>query len=365
MENCEASKVALYGIARWCANPEGFDSQKAWEESFAKIYPDAEVAKAMRVLAEHNSDPGPTVHGFRREESVRAAPLCAKARAELDAGALSAETRSKVAALFGEVLGACNVLREKLPRERNDLGWEIEGWVHDERFLMEQGDCALKLLDCGSPEDAEPLLAKMRALRRVADVSAKRHREKFQSSTFTADRRYVKPPVASARELRPLVEKISVVALTRLRKMKTGSESDGADELRAFSTAKALEGLVASRDGKYASLSRVMEAREVAPGETFGIAVPKAWTTDYFHARLGEDAANAGVIEVSTDGSDWTRLATANGGGEMQSRLNPEDGWRFARYRNSSAEPVRVKIDLFKFDVKGGASVVDDLLECL
>ena len=366
MENCEAGKIALYGVAKWCADPSGFNSQKAWDESFSKIYPDPAVAKAMRVFAEHNSDPGPTVHGYRREESVCAAPLCAKARAELDAdGELSAETVKAVEALFREVYEACEVLDRKLPKGRYDLGWEIEGWLEDEKFLMGQGVCAIRLLKAPTCAAAQEDVDRMRALRRAAAESARRHREKFQAATFDADRRYVKPPVASSRELRPLVEKISVAALTRLGQMKGGAEKGSADVPRAFSTARPLEGLVASRDGKYASLSRVMEARSVAAGETFGIAVPKTWATDYFHARLGDEAVKAGVIEVSKDGGSWTKLATDNRGGEMQSRLNPSDGWRYARYRNVSPGPVNVKIDLFKFDVTGGAEIVDDLLSAL
>lgn len=363
MENCEASKIALYGIAKWCSDPDGFDSDKAWDEAFSKIYSDPEVAKAMRIFAEHNSDPGPTVHGFRREESVSVAPLCAKATAELEAnGTLSSETRIQVLSLFNDVLGACMVLDKKLSKERYDLGWEIEGWIDDEIFLLHQGLCALKLLVCESDGDSNSSLRMMRGMRRAAAASATSHREKFQAATFPADKRYIKPPVASARELRPLVEKLSLAALRRQLAMRGRASAVEGEAARAFSTAKSLSGLVAARDGKYVALSRVMEVRDVAPGETFGISVPKSWATDYFHARLGEAAAKAGVIEVSKDGASWTKLATHNGGGEMQTRLNPADGWRFARYRNASAETVGVKIELFKFDVTGSASAVDDLL---
>ena len=366
MENCEASKIALYGLSKWCGDPAGFDSRRVWEETFAKLYPDHEVASAMRVFAEHNSDQGPNVHGYRREESVSAAPLCARARAEIDAdGALSDATGSEVGALFDEVRKAADTLQRKLPKARHDLGWEIEGWLADEKCLMEQGSCALRLLCAGSPSAASRDIAAMREARRLAAESAARHREKFAAATFEADRRYVRSPAASPRELRPLVEKLSAAALRRLYRMKTGRDFDSAGALRAFSTAKDLGGLKAGRDGKYAGLSRVLEQRTVAPGETFGIALPKSWATDYFHARLGSpEAVNAGVIEVSKDGRSWTRLGTHNGGEEMQLRLNPADGWRQARYRNASAKPVKVKIDLFKFDVaNGGGSETDVLLE--
>ena len=366
MENCEASKIALYGVAKWCADPEAFDSRKAWEESFGKLYADQEVAAAMRVLAEHNSDQGPNVHGFRREESVSASDLCRKARAELDAdGRLSDGTCADVARLFGEVRGAVRVLDEKLPKGRNDLGWEIEGWLGDEACLMEQGEIAVELLRAASYDSASAGLAAMRDARRRAAESAKRHREKFAADTFEDDRRFVSSPKASSRELRPLVEKLAIAALKRLYRMKTGRDFDSAESMKAFSTAKSLGSLAAVRDGKVAGLSRVLEPCVVAPGETFGIALPKGWTTDYFHARLGSAAAvEAGVIEVSKDGASWTKLNTGNKGDEMQLRLNPADGWRQARYRNASASQVEVRIGLFKFDVSsGGQGPIDALLE--
>ena len=364
MENCEASKIALYGVAKWCADPDGFDSQKSWDESFKRLYRDPHVATAMRVFAEHNSDQGPNGHGYRREESVSVAALCAKARAELDAdGTLSKDTLKDVKHLLKEVCLAAQVLDKKLPKERYDLGWEIDGWIQDEKHLMEQGATALRLLGAKTLAAAAPDLARMRKIRALAEEDARKHREKFADATFAADRGHVKSPKASSRELRPLVEKMSVTALKKLYRLKTGRDFDSSESITVISTAKSLGGLTAGRDGKYAGLSRVLEPHDVAPGETFGIALPKAWATDYFHARLGSaDAVKAGVIEVSKDGKAWTQLATKNGGEEMQLKLDPSDGWTQARYRNASAKSVSVKIDLFKFDVVGGGGPIDALL---
>ena len=50
MENCEASKIAIRGVAQWCRDPDGFDSRKSWEASFAELYEDPAVAQAMRVV---------------------------------------------------------------------------------------------------------------------------------------------------------------------------------------------------------------------------------------------------------------------------------------------------------------------------
>lgn len=367
MENCEASKIALYGVAKWCLDPDGFNSQKCWEESFAKLYKDPEVAKAMRVFAEHNADQGPTVHGYRREESVSAAPLCAKARDEFKAsGKLSQETADELRKLLKEVGRASSTLLRKLPKERYDLGWELEGWLDAEGFLMAQGLKALELLETTDAAKADAVLESLREIRRKADAACKRHQEKFAAATFANDKGWMKRPEPSARELAPTVNQILDGVLRKLYEKRTGKSFDAAGGFTAFSEMKSSMPnlLVSLDDNRYAGIVRVLEQKEVKPGESFGIHVPAKWETDYFHARLGSDApVKAGVIELSKDGQTWTKLNTRNEGDQMHDRLNVKDGWRRARYRNVSDKPVSVKINQFKFDIRGAASVVDDILE--
>jgi len=366
MENCEANKIALYSFAKWCTDPDGFDSQKCWDESFAKLYDDPVIARAMRVLAEHNSDIGPGGR-YRREESVSCAALCEKAKGELDKdGKLSEATEAALRELFKDIHLAMKLLKVKLPKERYDLGWEIEGWVDDEMHLIEQAAVALDLLKPAQPKDRESDLGLLKRIREAVVKDAAAHCEKFSAATFEADRRYVRSPKASPTVIRPLVEKMLSVALAACYKEKLGKEFNATDGFAAFSAAKALEGLRVSREGNVAGIVRVMEPHEVAPGETFGLSIPAYWRSNYFHAELAEPAAvAAGVIELSKDGKEWKKLntRTKEGTGQMHSRLKPEDGWRFARYRNASDKPVSLKIDLFKFDVEGADSPVDFLLE--
>ena len=367
MENCEANKIALYSFAKWCTDPNGFDSQKCWEESFQKLYDDPAIARAMRVLAEHNSNPGPGGR-YTREESVSCAALCEKAKGELDKdGKLSESTESALRELFKDIHLSMKLLKVKLPKERYDLGWEIDGWVDDEMHLIEQAAVALDLLKpAAQPKDRESDLGLLKRIREAVKKDAAAHCEKFSAATFEADRRNVRRPKASPTVLRPLVDKMLAVALVRLYKEKLGKDFDAQDGFAAFSTAKELEGLRVSREGRVAGIVRVMEPHDVAPGETFGLSVPRYWRTDYFHAELAEPAAvAAGVIELSKDGKEWKKLGTRTkaGTGQMHSRLKVDDGWRFARYRNASDKPVSLKIDLFKFDVQGADSPTDFLLE--
>lgn len=366
MENCEANKIALYGIAKWCKDPANFDSKKTWEESFAKIYKDPEVAEAMRIFAEHNSDQSPNGHGYRREESVAAAPLCAKAREEYaKSGTLTPETLGELVSLFSQVGGATGRLMRKLPTDKG-LGWELKGWLDAENAQMREGMLALRLLQAKTAQQQDKILAKLREVRSEAVQSAAAHRTKFAEATFERDRRSIKSPRASTLVLEPTVLQLLEGELRKIYRNRTGKDIDAVSGLAAFSDTKSMPSLVVGREGKIASINAVLEPREVKPGESFGLAIPKGWGATYFHARLGnENAQKKGVVELSRDGSSWTAPALTREGGQIHGKLDPKDGWCQARYRNASDETVTVKLNLFKFDVSVETSVVDQILEAL
>lgn len=366
MENCEASKIALYGIAKWCKDPKNFDSKKVWEESFEKLYKDKKVAKAMRIFAEHNSDQGPNGHGYRREESVSAAPLCEKARNEFNAsGKLSNETLEELEDLFEEIYKAAECLLAELPRERHDLGWEIDGWLEAQKYQML---IAFKALDIyknyNEGDDVKSHVSYLKELMSHSETLAEYHRAKFAAATFANDKQWIAKPATATRELKPLIDLILEGTLKSAYKKKTGRDFVAASGFKGFSNARAFPKPVVKLDGKYAGYVRIMEYAEIAPGESFGIQVPEKWQTDYFHAKLGDNAAvKAGVIELSKDGKIWSKLNTANHGENMEKPLSVEDGWKFARYRNISKNKVRVKINQFKFDVRSVASPIEELID--
>lgn len=365
MENCEANKLALYGVAKFCLDPEHFDSHKTWEESFGKLYKDPEVAKAMRVFAEHNSDQGPNGHGYRREESVSVAPLCKTAREELkEKGNLSDPTESALRALFRSLGKATTTLLEKLPNDKG-LGWELQGWLDAERYEMLMGVRTLDLYRAKGAKHKQSILRDLKKIRRNAELAAEAHKEKFAAATFAGDKGHMRAPEASNRELKPLIDMMLETKLRELYRKEKGTDIEAKGGLKGFSSAKAIEKLTAHLDsGKYAKLDRVMEAKTIESGESFGIVVPDDWRTDYFHSRYDSpQAVKAGVIEVSKNGSTWEKLPTNNHGTEMELRLDPKWGWKYARYRNVSNAPVTLKIDLFKFDVRDIASPIDIMLK--
>lgn len=67
MENAEASKIALFGVADYTWNPEKYDYLAAWQEGIKRIMPQA--AAAYRTFAIHSADLEKNGHGYRRDES--------------------------------------------------------------------------------------------------------------------------------------------------------------------------------------------------------------------------------------------------------------------------------------------------------
>lgn len=363
MENLELSKIAIFSFAEWCRNPDGFDSSKIWRNSFDQLYADPEVAAAMRVFSEHNSDPGENFAGFRREESVSAVSLIAEADAELAAGGLRPLTEKRLRKLFGEIRDAAELLLRKLPRQQPKLAWEAEGWLEDERLLMEMAFKALELLNAnGKREDR--VVNELNRLVAERLAAGEVHMEKFRAATFPEDRNLVIGPEASGGVIGPLVERMIISRLAARIERKTGRSCDRLSTLRAESTAKAFSHPVVERKGKEAGLKPMLETCVFAPGEGFEICLPLGAIASYFHARFEDrEALTAGVVEISTDGREWTAVKADAGGLNAQCDLAMAKKYSHARFRNLSDHPVRVKAKLFKFDVTGSSSILEQFLK--
>lgn len=225
MENCEANKIAIFGVADWCWNQEAFDSAANWERAFGYLYSDPDVAKAMRVLAEHNADPGKNVHGYRREESAGAKALVDRATAELEAGGkLRPETIEALRGLFGGIAEAADTLKRKLPVAESRLWWEIEGWVVDQEVVAKSALKMLDFMNAAGDMDRTRIIMDLRQLKCVRQENDARHLEKFRKATFPDDAARVEVPRASMRELAPFVECLYSSTLGSAYREKTGED---------------------------------------------------------------------------------------------------------------------------------------------
>lgn len=369
MENCELNKIAIHSFGEWCKDPVNFDSHKAWNEGFAKIFKDPEIASAMRVFALHNSDQGPNAHGYHREESVAVAGVCRAAREELKKhGDLSEETREKLYHIFLELDNATFTLVRKLPLENPRMFWEMEGWLLDEMHQMDAAMIVLDLLENRDHRHCEKAINRLYKGRHFMKLSQQLHMAKFRMFTFENDRAHVKPPHTSNKELLPIVIDLLKFSLAREYRMHTGKDFSDAYGLKALSHAAAYPNLVVFTEEGATGLERVFEQRTFAADEWIGLQIPEAVTLRSIDIRLGTLAAQkACVLEISTDGSTWQAApCSPYEDGRFAVDSVPEDAkWKFVRVRNASNETVPVKLDIFRLKVDGPIDPAEALIDAL
>lgn len=138
MEHAEASKIAIYGVGRYCWNPSSFDSRQAWEEALRILMP--HDYDALRIFATHNSDMGPTGHKYRREESADVEETARKAieayrRGDDDYEALV--LLGRMSREFHDIVAASDILLQSDDNEA--LTEELRPWLMRFRILGQEG----------------------------------------------------------------------------------------------------------------------------------------------------------------------------------------------------------------------------------
>ena len=140
MERAEANKVALFGVADYTWNVEGFDSETSWREGIKRLYP--QCAESMQTFCEHNSDLLPNNHGYAREESVAIQELVDRFRDSIAQGHPDAELAKTMQQEFIRVANAGSGLQGA--RNLKALQQEIAPWLEMFRLTGQAGFNAIR-----------------------------------------------------------------------------------------------------------------------------------------------------------------------------------------------------------------------------
>lgn len=348
MDKPEASKIGLFGVADYCWNPRAFNSHQSWEDSFPRLFP--EVAKAVRVLAEHNSDQGPNGHGYRREESVGVAEM---------ANALAREIRKDESFSFSgdiylRLIEEFRTMREAgttiLKDCKNQLFLDdVTNWCQVMEIVGGVGEYAMQaLIGQIPPEQAIGHILEERV--RYFEISRAHAAKPFQKN----------PTKVASLVMVPLIESITDHVYTLLWKNFTGKlpPKKSMDVYEFITNVESLKNLAVTRDGAYIRLPKVHEPKVIQPGEWFGIRLPNGVTAKWVHYMLDNpDAIKQGRLQVSVDGGKtWYDRSNVVYEANMEIRhINPKDGVNAARYINTSKEPVTVTLQMVKVDVPAEA----------
>ena len=147
MEQAEANKVGLFGVADYTWNIAAFDSDRSWREGVRRLY--AQDREAMQVFCDHNSYLLPNNHGYYREESVEMAPVVERFISSLEAAAPDAEAAASLSAEFARMEKAGKQLMESTAMP--ELKQEILPWFTQ---FAGTGYAGVKVLAALNEQDA-------------------------------------------------------------------------------------------------------------------------------------------------------------------------------------------------------------------
>lgn len=153
MEQAEAGKVGLFGVADYTWNICAFDSVSSWKAGVLRLYP--QDADAMQVFCNHNSYLLPNNHGYYREESAEVAELAQQFMTSLDRDKLNPQITNAMRAEFQrmEQAGARLLKSTHMPM----LQQEIAPWF---RQFELTGRAGVQVLDALKDAPATERLAR-------------------------------------------------------------------------------------------------------------------------------------------------------------------------------------------------------------
>ena len=151
MENAEASKVGMFGVADYTWNITGFESQQTWQEGIARLYPSSK--EAMQIFCNHNAYLLPNSHGYFREESTEILPHAKKLIQSIEQGAPDLEAAKHMRAEYARMQAAGNTLTQA--GDVATLRAEISPWLRAFTLTGQAGIAAMDALQATQLQTAQ------------------------------------------------------------------------------------------------------------------------------------------------------------------------------------------------------------------
>ncbi len=345
MDKAEASLVGILGGGIWAWNIDKFESDKVWKDLIKRTF--SSCASSLQTFANHNSDQGPNVHGYRREESVDFKSTLDAAKSEY-AGTkkFSAKTKKALLDEFSKIEKAGKELVKTLPSADPMLYDEIQNWLKAFTYLGKAGTSVVAMLDAGTPEK------KFEAAENVARSFDKM--EEASAAQIQKVKKYSRGVHVGHTHITPFVEEIFTKEWENLYKSFGGNSAAGTTEgplYKIFTNVPALKNVQVVRDGKYVKVDH-REQITLAPKQFVGIELPEGIYGNYVHMKLeNSQASKLGNVEISKDGAAWEKFSGKANGAEIGGNVDEKKKIRFFRYTNTSGKPIQIKAELMKFDV--------------
>lgn len=346
MEHAEASKVAIFGIGMYTWNISDYDPSKAWEEACAVIAP--EVAEAFKIFCEHNADPGPNWHIFRRDESLNASASIEKYTAAYFSGNYDAIAAHQLDKTFSEITTAADELLTKC--QDKNLMDEIRPWVIQFGHLGQTGHAAIAMGETWAERDFAATWDNY--LRTGQWLDSMRYVNKTLNQE--ASPRGVK---VGSRVLAPFLTELYQETGQYLLSGETGKATGVKMNIPSLLTnVEPLTKQHYMEDGDLVGYPPMFETMHVAPGQYIGFSWDKRKKADYIFFNLPQSNREGRQFEWSVDGTNWQSLdvPTTNTRDTIRG-IDPTA--RYVRLINQGNETIDLNFRAFVANVKDEANV--------
>lgn len=143
MEHAEASKPAIFGLANYAWNTKDYRPIHSWKQSIDLRFPHS--AKAYKLFAENNCDPGKSWSSYTREESWEISPYLDSLSKAIYTGAEKSAVLDIVENYFENIRDAASIIRQA--NDKPVLIKELSPWLNSFTRLGERGLFQLHLYE--------------------------------------------------------------------------------------------------------------------------------------------------------------------------------------------------------------------------
>ena len=296
MEYAEASKIAIYSIADYVWNMKAFDSDKSWDNSIKDLLPSN--ADALRLFSEHNSDAGPNVHLFSRDESVRIQPAINDVLSNALNNAVSFK-EGAVLAEFENIIDAADILMAD--QENPYLKKELLKWYPQFKLLGEMGVEVMHLYKAWQDQYQDAFLKSYRHLRALQYLSYKYDQE----TNTEASQPGIK---TGSKILRPFVDKLFTHLVNEYnhRFGATLATSLNYSHFKLESDVEQLKNLaVTLRNETKVSISALNEVLKWKENGSMTLSLEEATPAVEFRIDLGTTTLDWIKLEIQKEDGEW------------------------------------------------------------
>lgn len=341
MEHAEASKIAIYGVADYTWNMAAYQPDKNWLAALKVVTP--ESYKALEIFASHNSDLGPNGHKYRRSESVSFAPQADAFLRDLEANQ-QIDNFETVQKEFQAMVEASYILLNS--KDNPVLLDEIRPWVKQFQLLGQSGLALLNMYTALQEKQTDDFERSYQALKAI--------KAKMYAIDRTENQNPYQPGIKTGTlVVSPLIDK-GFAYLTKAYNQAFDKKLEveaNYNPHQLFTNIEQLKNQPITLRNRTLALNPPLEVLRLEPQSYFGFELQDVTQAKTIAYKLTPAAVYEHlVLEVSSDGAEWTSVKTEVKDDAIKANINSEV--KFIRIMNTSGDIVEAKLEHFTVMLK-------------